>query len=56
MTADTLKTTRVLELYQDFLSGKLINKQKAAEQYHVNVRSIQRDIDSIRDFLSELCA
>ena len=56
MTADTLKTTRVLELYQDFLSGKLINKQQAAEQYHVNVRSIQRDIDSIRDFLSEQCA
>lgn len=24
--------------------------------YHVNVRSIQRDIDSIRDFLSEQCA
>ena len=56
MTADTLKTTRVLELYQDFLSGKLINKQQAAEQYHVNARSIQRDIDSIRDFLSEQCA
>ena len=53
MTADTLKTTRVQELYQDFLSGKLINKQEAAEQYYVNVRSIQRDIDSIRDFLSE---
>ena len=29
MTADTLKTTRVQELYQDFLSGKLINKQEA---------------------------
>ena len=56
MTADTLKTTRVLELYQDFLSGKLINKQQAAEQYHVNVRSIQRDIDSIRNFLSEQCS
>lgn len=56
MTADTLKTTRVLELYQNFISGKLINKQQAAEQYHVNVRSIQRDIDSIRDFLSEQCA
>lgn len=27
MTADTLKTTRVLELYQDFLSGKLINQR-----------------------------
>lgn len=46
----------MLELYQDFLSGKLINKQEAAEQYYVNVRSIQRDIDSIRDFLSEQCA
>lgn len=56
MTTNTLKTTRVLELYQDFLSGKLINKQQAAEQYYVNVRSIQRDIDSIRDFLSEQCA
>ena len=56
MTADTLKTTRVLELYQAFLSGKLINKQEAAGQYHVNARSIQRDIDSIRDFLSEQCA
>ena len=56
MTADILKTTRVLELYQAFLSGKLINKQEAAEQYHVNARSIQRDIDSIRDFLAEQCA
>lgn len=56
MTADTLKTTRVLELYQAFLSGKLINKQEAAGQYHVNARSIQRDIDSIRDFLAEQCA
>lgn len=56
MTADTLKTTRVLELYQAFLSGRLINKQEAAEQYHVNARSIQRDIDSIRDFLAEQCA
>lgn len=56
MTADTLKTTRVLELYQEFLSGKLINKQEAAERYHVNARSIQRDIDSIRDFLAEQCA
>lgn len=56
MTADTLKTTRVLELYQAFLSGRLINKQEAAEQYHVNARSIQRDIDNIRDFLAEQCA
>ena len=56
MEKDILKTTRVLEFYQAFLSGKLINKQEAAEQYHVNARSIQRDIDSIRDFLAEQCA
>lgn len=55
MKADTVKTTRVLELYQDFLAGKFINKQEAAERYHVNDRSIQRDIDSIRNFLSEQC-
>jgi len=56
MAADTIKTTRVLELYHEFLSGKFINKQEAAEQYHVNARSIQRDINNIRDFLSEQCA
>lgn len=53
MAADAFKSIRVLELYHDFLSGKIINKREAAAQYHVNVRSIQRDIDSIRDFLAE---
>lgn len=56
MITDTLKTTRVLKLYHEFLSGKTVNKNEAAEQYHVNARSIQRDIDSIRDFLSEQCS
>lgn len=31
MEKDILKTTRVLELYQAFLSGKLVNKQEAAD-------------------------
>lgn len=51
-----MKSSRVLELYQEFLSGKVINKQDAADRYQVNVRSIQRDIDTIRDFLSDQCA
>lgn len=48
------KHNRILELYHRLLSGEVIDKQKAAEEYGVNPRSIQRDIDSIRDFCSNL--
>lgn len=47
------KSNRVLELYRDFLSGKIINKHERAAFYNVTERSIQRDIDTIREFLSE---
>ena len=50
------KRSRILELYRQFQLGKVINKQRAAEQYGVNARSIQRDIEVIRDFLSEQVA
>lgn len=50
------KSNRVLELYRTFLQGKVINKEEAAKHYGVNVRSIQRDIDTIRDFLSDEAA
>ena len=46
------KTSRVLELYQLFRSGAAINKQEFADRYGVNPRSVQRDIDTIRDFLA----
>ena len=46
------KSSRVLELYQLFQSGASINKQEFAERYGINVRSVQRDIDTIRDFLA----
>lgn len=49
------KHNRILEIYHRLLSGEVIDKQKAAEEYGVNPRSIQRDIDSIRDFCSN-CA
>lgn len=47
------KSARILELYGQFQMGKVVNKQQVAEQYGVSVRSVQRDIDTIRDFLSE---
>ena len=47
------KSSRVLEIYQQFVAGKIVSKRDLAERYGVNDRSIQRDIDTIRDFLSE---
>jgi predicted DNA-binding transcriptional regulator YafY len=50
------KSNRVLELYRTFLQGKVVNKEDAAAHYGVNARSIQRDIDTIRDFLADQAA
>jgi len=48
----TRKHDRVLEIYTRLLSGEIIHKEDLAEEYGVTPRSIQRDIDSIRDFYS----
>lgn len=48
----TKKHDRVLEIYSRLLSGEIIRKQDLADEYKVTPRSIQRDIDSIRDFYS----
>lgn len=44
---------RVLQIYSKLLDGYVVNKAEEAERYGVNERSIQRDIDHIRDFLDE---
>lgn len=46
------KHDRVLEIYTRLLAGEVVRKQELAEEYCVAPRSIQRDIDSIRDFYS----
>lgn len=46
----TRKHDRVLDIYSRLLSGEIIRKQELANEYGVNPRSIQRDIDAIRDF------
>ena len=45
------KIERVLGIYTKLLNGYLINKSEEARNYGVNERSIQRDIDDIRNHL-----
>ena len=48
---DNGKIDRVLGLYSKFMSGSLVNKAEEALNYGVNERTIQRDIDDIRNHL-----
>lgn len=45
------KMERVLGIYTRFINGQTVNKAEEARKYRVNERSIQRDIDDIRNFL-----
>ena len=47
------KQYRVLDLYARFLEGDVINKAEEAIRFHVDERSIQRDIDDIRIYLAD---
>lgn len=47
------KIERVLGIYTKLMNGYLINKAEEALHYNVNERSIQRDIDDIRNFLEQ---
>lgn len=45
--------SRVLQIYAKLSDGYVVNKAEEAARYGVNERSIQRDIDHIRNFLDE---
>lgn len=47
------KTSRVLNLYNRLLEGKVIYKAEEAQRFEVAPRSIQRDIEDIRNSLDE---
>ena len=47
----TDKIERVLGLYTKLINGSVVNKAEEAENYNVNERSIQRDIDDIRNYM-----
>lgn len=45
------KTVRVLQMYAKLSDGYVIQKAQEAQTYSINERSIQRDMDDIRNFL-----
>lgn len=45
------KVERVLGLYSKLMNGLVVNKAAAARDYGVNERSIQRDIEDIREYM-----
>lgn len=47
------KIERVLEIYSKLMNGYVVNKFEEAKVYGVNERSIQRDIEDIRDFMDK---
>ena len=47
------KSSRVLQIYTELLNGKIVYKNELSNKYNVAPRSIQRDIDEIRDFLEK---
>ena len=44
------KIARILGIYTKLMNGNIVNKAEEARQYGVNERSIQRDIDDIREY------
>lgn len=44
------KTGRILGLYEKLMEGQVINKSEEAYRFGVDKRSIQRDIDNIRNY------
>lgn len=48
---DNGKIDRVLGIYSRLMGGGLVNKAEEAQNYGVNERTIQRDIDDIRNYL-----
>ena len=48
-----IKTLRALGIYSRLMHGKTVNKHEEAARYGVSSRSIQRDIEEIRNYLME---
>ncbi len=47
------KVSRILYIYTELLQGNIVKKSKLAEDTGVSEKSIQRDLDDIRNFLQE---
>ncbi len=47
------KNPRILQIYTMLLRGESVSKEKLAREYEVSEKSIQRDIEDLRDFVME---
>lgn len=47
------KTGRIIDIYTRLCDGEIIQKEIEAQRFDVDLRSIQRDIDDIRAYLSD---
>lgn len=47
----TSKSARVLQIYARLVSGEVLKRKDLASEYGVTERSIQRDIDTLREYL-----
>lgn len=47
------KSARLLAMYSGLIGGETLNKSILARKYGISERSVQRDIASLRCFLSE---
>lgn len=47
---DADKNIRILRLYNMLMRGEMLRKQELAEKFNVTPKSIQRDIENLRDF------
>ena len=47
------KSDRLLQMYSRLVNGEILSKQNLAQQFGVTQRSIQRDIESLRCFITE---
>ena len=45
------KSARILSIYARLSSGQILNKAELADSFNVTQRSIQRDLDALRDFI-----
>lgn len=53
MKVDNVKSFRLLNMYEKLNRGDIINKKQFAGEFGISEKSVQRDIDDLRAYLSE---
>ncbi len=53
MKVDKIKSFRLLNMYEKLNRGDIINKKQFASEFDISEKSVQRDIDDLRAYLSE---